>query len=253
MEKGNPSLVLSFEKRRRRVVEYLLYIFVFMLPWQTVFLVREIFVDSEKWQYGTVGVYVSDLILIILLGLVVMDKVIKRKEACSLEIKSKKNVTCHFDRIRQLAEKWRNLNLNIVTCIRNGEISAPPLKLSATRGRLRFVRASLNFARDDKVSWSAGLFLLWVALSVFWADDRMLAAYFSFKVFLGAGLFFASQKIKVDFRKLIFVLLLSAVIQAGLGTWQYLGQETFSSKWLGMSEYVSSDGGVSVLENETGR
>lgn len=41
------------------------YVFVFLLPWQTVWIVREVFVGGEKWQYATAGLYVSDVALLL--------------------------------------------------------------------------------------------------------------------------------------------------------------------------------------------
>ncbi|MBP5993692.1 MAG: O-antigen ligase family protein [Candidatus Moranbacteria bacterium] len=46
-----------------RTWKYLLYAFVGLLPLQTVYLLREVFIGGEKWQYGTIAVYVSDSIL----------------------------------------------------------------------------------------------------------------------------------------------------------------------------------------------
>lgn len=42
----------------------LLYAFILLLPWQTVWIVREVFYATEKWQYGTIGIYISDVTLI---------------------------------------------------------------------------------------------------------------------------------------------------------------------------------------------
>ncbi len=47
----------------RKFLEKLFYLFVFLLPWQTVWIIREIFYDGEKWQYGTIGLYLSDVAL----------------------------------------------------------------------------------------------------------------------------------------------------------------------------------------------
>jgi len=44
---------------------YLFYAFVFLLPWHTIYIVREVFFDDEKWQYGTIGIYVADIVLIL--------------------------------------------------------------------------------------------------------------------------------------------------------------------------------------------
>ncbi|MFC1609303.1 O-antigen ligase family protein, partial [Patescibacteria group bacterium] len=70
-------------------------------------------------------------------------------------------VTCHFDRIH-LDGEWRNLNIGKFCGDFWGEISAPPLKLSATRGRLRFTRASFKFARDDMVKWFVSILVFTV-------------------------------------------------------------------------------------------
>ncbi len=45
--------------------KYLLYTFVFLLPWHTIYILREVFYGLEKWQYGTIGIYTSDIILIL--------------------------------------------------------------------------------------------------------------------------------------------------------------------------------------------
>ena len=45
--------------------ENLFYLFIFILPWQTVFLFKEVFVDGVKFQYGTIGIYLSQIVLMI--------------------------------------------------------------------------------------------------------------------------------------------------------------------------------------------
>ncbi|MEA3322675.1 MAG: O-antigen ligase family protein [Patescibacteria group bacterium] len=49
--------------------KYIFYVFVFLLPWQTIWIVREVFFDNEKWQYGTIGIYLSDILLVVLISL----------------------------------------------------------------------------------------------------------------------------------------------------------------------------------------
>lgn len=46
----------------RNLFWYSLYLF--LLPIQTVYFLREPFIDGVKWQYGTAGIYFSDLLLI---------------------------------------------------------------------------------------------------------------------------------------------------------------------------------------------
>ena len=45
-----------------KLSRYFFYAFVFLLPLQTVLLVREPMIGGEKWQYGTIGVYATDIL-----------------------------------------------------------------------------------------------------------------------------------------------------------------------------------------------
>jgi O-antigen ligase len=49
----------------KRMQNLLWYVFVFLLPWQTVWIVHEVFVVGEKWQYATLGLYASDVALLL--------------------------------------------------------------------------------------------------------------------------------------------------------------------------------------------
>ena len=49
-----------------RTWKYLLYAFVGLLPLQTVYLLREVFIGGEKWQYGTIAIYGTDILLLLL-------------------------------------------------------------------------------------------------------------------------------------------------------------------------------------------
>lgn len=51
-----------------KILQYGFLAFVFLLPFQTVFLWREPFIYGEKWQYGTIGLYAVDILLAIILG-----------------------------------------------------------------------------------------------------------------------------------------------------------------------------------------
>lgn len=44
-----------------KISEYLFLTFLFLLPLQTVFLLREPFIGGEKWQYGTIAIYGTDI------------------------------------------------------------------------------------------------------------------------------------------------------------------------------------------------
>ncbi|MDH4329995.1 MAG: O-antigen ligase family protein [Candidatus Moranbacteria bacterium] len=235
---------LDLRKRFEKIIEYLFYVAVFLLPWQTVFLVREIFVGGEKWQYGTVGVYLSDVVLVLLLGLVVVGK-LNVETNFQFSIFHPMGDHPKGDNLKSIFnDEFKNKQKHVTANL----FQNPKRILSAW-----FDKGILNQVQDDKVRWFAGLFLFWIALSIFWSPDKFLATYFFFKILLGVGLFFAIGRIKFDWKKLIFVLFVSAVFQAGLGVQQYLTQEVFPNKWLGISEHQAFEGGASVVENSNER
>lgn len=43
-----------------KIQKQLLYVCVFLLPWHTIWIIREVFFGTEKWHYGTIGIYVFD-------------------------------------------------------------------------------------------------------------------------------------------------------------------------------------------------
>lgn len=53
------------------------YIFIFLLPWQTIYFLRETFILGEKWQYGTIGIYLSEIFLIVWIFL---EVILQRKK-----------------------------------------------------------------------------------------------------------------------------------------------------------------------------
>jgi len=67
--------------------KYILYIFTFLLPWQIIWIVREVFFDNEKWQYGTIGIYASDILLI---TFIILSIYLYKHKILSYIIKNKK-------------------------------------------------------------------------------------------------------------------------------------------------------------------
>lgn len=45
-----------------KTIQYIAYTFLFLLPWQTIFLIEERFVDGIKWEYGTFGMYATEML-----------------------------------------------------------------------------------------------------------------------------------------------------------------------------------------------
>jgi O-antigen ligase len=91
-------------------------------------------------------------------------------------------------------------------------------------------------------------FVFYSFISIFWSDYRSVALYAWFRLAEGIGLFLVLQIIEFDLPKLAWSFIFSAVIQAGLGVWQFLTQSTFACKWLGMAFHDPIVSGTFVVE-----
>lgn len=56
----------------KKLLEYGLYLFVFLLPWQTNYILRESQINGAKWEYGTICFYAIDILLIFLFVLFII-------------------------------------------------------------------------------------------------------------------------------------------------------------------------------------
>ena len=50
-------------KMLEKITKFLLKTLLFLLPWQTIFIAQENFLNGAKWQYGTLGFYATEIIL----------------------------------------------------------------------------------------------------------------------------------------------------------------------------------------------
>ncbi len=57
-----------------KIIEYIFYLIILILPLQTGFIVREIFINNSKLEYGTIIFYLSDLFIIFLFGFFIYSK-----------------------------------------------------------------------------------------------------------------------------------------------------------------------------------
>lgn len=46
-----------------KIISFIFYLFIFLLPWQTIFIIKEEIIEKEKFQYGTTGIYLFEIIL----------------------------------------------------------------------------------------------------------------------------------------------------------------------------------------------
>ena len=212
----------------KRFAVYPFLVVLFFLPLQTVYLLREPMIGGEKWQYGTMGIYATDilLILVLVLGAYCARYYVRRRTRSNFEGR-KRSFSLLFARKQRASEK---------------AVFAPR----------SLVKSFLYSIHISTRVWS--VFFLWTGLSVFWAPDRVLAGYFFVKLLLAAGVFFLSRSFgKQETGLIITVLLTGAVLVSVLGIGQFLSQSTFTSSWLGMSGQEAWQAGTSVLKNESGR
>ena len=47
----------------KKLTEYLIYLFVFLLPWQIVWIIADRFIDGFKWYQGTILLYGTEIFL----------------------------------------------------------------------------------------------------------------------------------------------------------------------------------------------
>lgn len=57
----------EIKNKKEKVTEYLLYIFVFLIPWQTRYIYKYLILKGELFEYGKLAFYFSELVLILLI------------------------------------------------------------------------------------------------------------------------------------------------------------------------------------------
>ncbi len=176
-----------------KIIEYGIYLFIFLLPWQTRLILAEGNLNGV-WEYGTISIYATEVLLWAIFVL--------------------------------MAVWWTIENLKVKS-----------EKLEVTVKSLKFF-----------VFWLLGLFVFWSLISIFWSDSKSVALQAWVRLAEGVGLFLVLRAAKFDLVKLAWAFVVSAVVQAGLGTWQFLSQSTFSSKWLGMAMHDPAVPGTFVVE-----
>lgn len=170
-----------------KIIEYGLYILVFLLPIQTRWII-----SPGLNEYQTFSLYGVDILLVLLLALFVISRL--------------------FSSYSQTAEQE-------------------------------------GFLGNEKWGkWlTSGLFLILV-FSVLSAGNKSLALYKFSWLILGVGLFWLINSVGYNKLKLIYSFLFGIFLQAILGIWQFLVQNSFSNKWLGLAYHDPAQLGASVVE-----
>jgi len=172
-------------KYLNKIIEYGLYLFVFLLPWQTRWIIKAGELNGGYFEPKTISLYGVDIVLLIILLL-----------NCFIAISS---------------------------------LKAKSLKLTA-------------------IWWLIAGLDLFIFVSIFFAPNKLIALEHYLWFLLGVGLFWLITNAEYNKSKLLWSLVAGAILQAGLGIYQFLAQSTFASKWLGMAVHNPSNLGVSVIE-----
>jgi len=207
--------------------EYLFYLLIFSLPWQTRWIIRDPYLGGEVWEYGRISLYGWDILLVILvvINLPLLWQTIKNVKTQSADWRTKFKVDCHCEESRQAG--------------RRGNLMA------------QFTRL-LRFTRND--FFIIFLLLLLLSLtSILWSGDRLLAMVWSLRLLEGGLLWLLFLAIKPKLKYIFVSLVAAGVIQALWGIWQFLSQSTFANKWLGVAIHPLTQGGTSVVLTEAGR
>ncbi len=207
---------------------------MFLLPFQTVYFLREPMIGGEKWQYGTLGIYATDILLVLILGWYGVRYFVRRR--------SRQGTRGRKHQLVRLTGTQKQLFLMPFA--------------SEQIAKKKFV-FTFQYSLDSFLLKSSTLFsgfIFWAGLSILWAPDRVLAGYFFVKLLLAAGVFLLSCSFgKRETGLLTTAFFAGAVLVSVIGIGQFLSQNTLVSSWLGMSGHEAWQAGTSVLKNESGR
>lgn len=217
----------------RRFGSYLSVFFLLLFLLQTVYLLREPIMGGEKWQYGTIGIYVTDIVLVLIFGCYGVEYLVRQRRRWSIEEQR--------HGIARLAGTQKKFFLMLFA------------SEQTTKKKFIFVFQYVNQLLLKRSMFSVG-FIFWASLSILWAPDQVLAGYFVVKLLLALGVFWIAHSLdEHETNWAVIILCIGAVSESALGIWQFLSQSTFVSTWLGMSGYEAWQAGTSVLKNDTGR
>ncbi|MBU2229152.1 O-antigen ligase family protein [Patescibacteria group bacterium] len=57
------------KQRMTKLLEWGIYLWIFLLPWQTRWIIQEGMLNGKPWEYGTVSLYVVDVLLVLLIAI----------------------------------------------------------------------------------------------------------------------------------------------------------------------------------------
>jgi hypothetical protein len=213
-------------------LEYGLYLLVFLLPWQTKLILRQSQLNHGVWEYGTIALYGTDILLLFLLAIFAINSLFNRK--------IKNQSVLNSDLVRESS-----------MIIDHSFGNAQDESRSTQDDKKRQDDKKNRVWREKKEKGIVAILScldLFVLISVFIAPDFFLAIYHYIIFLFGLSLFWLIVKTKLSYKKLAIAFFSGLVIQSCLAVWQFLTQATFACKWLGLAAHAPGDLGTSVVE-----
>lgn len=215
-----------------KIIEYGLYLFIFLLPWQTRLIWRSQEIGNQFWEYGSFSLYGTEILLwcltVLTLFYLLLAYLKKRKKGSQPALPFKKQGGRNFNYLPFLifivyvfsSALWsENRYLSLYFAGHILEVFV--------LGWLIVICAKLN---DEQ----------WPPQSKAAIDKTITAEIYPHK----------SAKISFG---ILLSLSLAGVIQAGLALWQFLTQSVVGSKWLGIAAQLPTAPGAAVVETELRR
>lgn len=119
---------------------------------------------------------------------------------------------------------------------------------STVRLRRSWSAVRFSWTPDRRLMASLLLFIAWVYASIIWSGDPSLALVQATRVLAGVLLGIVVLVGPYDTFRAMIAFVSGAVIQAGLGMWQFVTQSTVSSVFLGLSAHPVFQSGTAVIE-----
>ncbi len=185
----------------KKFLEWGIYLWVFLLPWQTRWIFYQGRINGNPWEYGSYSLYGLDILFLLLLIL----RITLGGEQKPFSLLSRKKVN--------------------------------PARISNGVNLWPFIFG----------------FLAICFVSVYWAWNGGLALYGFIKLAEGILIFWLITTSLFNLTKINIAFALAAVIQSLIGISQFLFQNSFGSKWLGMAVQEASVSGTSVIGTSTNR
>ena len=220
----------------KRIQNYLFYILIFCISWQTRWIISSGELNNGYSEYLTYSLYAIDILLIInfiiFFCLNWKNNNQAKKQSCDKLNEAQKN-----HETRQCCDKLNEAQKNHETrqCL-------------VSTGEQRFLFPTIKNLKIKIYWYLLAVFELSIFISIFRSSDIQLAFYKYAHFLLGVGIFFLILNIKITSRKIIQIFILGLAMQASLGIWQFMTQSSFASTYLGIAKQIASQGGVSVIE-----